>query len=567
MSDYDESFEEFVEEDVASTSRSRSPRREPSPRKVIETVYESSYENESFEAPSPAKAHTIAFGVGAAVQVYWKDDDAWFQGIVRRYDPHQGYYIQYEDGDEQWEDAQWIRESTAAPAGKPRSPSPEPRNVPTCPTNPPPAPVLNRVVLPRPYKAVADHYTTEKIARPYQAVAVHPAGSSMFLIPRRFTTAMESCASCRARSAHGYFDCDTVLLMPQASAPSVETPCIYGDRPSEHRFLKPQQGRPPTTPILTIPMNVAPPSSPAKASASKSPVPKRPRVNTAGFDGVDRQDDDEEEEPTGSSGNDVIPESPSKKPHTSPRKVATEVASTGPAFGGFSAFANTNPFQAVTANKTTGFAAFASGGFGTKALSTGFGGGFGSGFGSSFASSGFGTTFSKPTTSSEDDAEDKESPPVSSWTEANENNAEFLNTEADKVEIQNLVIPKVDLPKDYHHSTGEENEDVLIHLTAKLYKLVDKEYIECGAGPLKVLQPKDKSSRGRIVMRRATSDFKAGTQLLLNARLSSVPNVLPKGKSLIVTVLVDASTVTTFAIRLDSVENAEKLQQLIQQVD
>ncbi|CAK4714862.1 unnamed protein product [Aphanomyces euteiches] len=103
MSDYDESFEEFVEEDVASTCRSRSPRREPSPRKVIETVYESSYENESFEAPSPAKAQAIAFGVGAVVQVYWKDYDAWFQGIVRRYDPHQGYFIQYEDGDEQWE--------------------------------------------------------------------------------------------------------------------------------------------------------------------------------------------------------------------------------------------------------------------------------------------------------------------------------------------------------------------------------------------------------------------------------------------------------------------------------
>ncbi|KAF0715891.1 Aste57867_3113 [Aphanomyces stellatus] len=338
-------------------------------------------------------------------------------------------------------------------------------------------------------------------------------------------------------------------------------------------------------------MSTATPSSPIKSpTQNKSPLHKRPRVNTEGHDGTEThgnyEEDDENDAPVSPSKKSVTSPSkktsPSKTVHTSPRKTPTNAegassAPVAPAFGGFSAFANTNPFQAVakttaTGGATTGFAAFASGGFGTTpAASTGFSssGGFGSGgFGSSFgSSSGFGTTFGSTaasTASTTTDATDDAAPvAASTWTEANDNNAEFLNTEADKVEIQNLVIPKVDLPKDYHHVTGEENDDVLIHLTGKLYKLVDGEYVECGAGPLKVLEPKDKSSRGRFVMRRATSDFKAGTQLLLNALLSSMPNAVAKGKSIIVPVLVDANTITTYLVRLDSVENAEKLLALI----
>ncbi|RHY27680.1 hypothetical protein DYB32_006617 [Aphanomyces invadans] len=138
--------------------------------------------------------------------------------------------------------------------------------------------------------------------------------------------------------------------------------------------------------------------------------------------------------------------------------------------------------------------------------------------------------------------------------------------QADKVEVQHLIVPKVELPKDYQHMTGEEDEDVLlvVRTTAKLYKLVDKDYVECGGGPFKVLEPKDKSTRGRVVMRRATSDFKAGTQLLLNSLLSSIPSAVVKGKSIIMPVLVDASKITTYCIRFESAEYADKLQQLIQ---
>ncbi|TMW66992.1 hypothetical protein Poli38472_012108 [Pythium oligandrum] len=39
------------------------------------------------------------------VQVYWEGEDEWFEGVIREYDEAQGYYVCYDDGEEQWESA------------------------------------------------------------------------------------------------------------------------------------------------------------------------------------------------------------------------------------------------------------------------------------------------------------------------------------------------------------------------------------------------------------------------------------------------------------------------------
>ncbi|RQM23339.1 hypothetical protein B5M09_004978 [Aphanomyces astaci] len=385
MSEYGESFEEFVDEEsigdaddnTMRRSRSRSPSRPLKPL-AVPAIHESSYEDESFEAAtstSPSKAATtthiathlqpvdalVKFPLGSVVEVYWPDEKEWFTGAVRHYDTTHGYFVQI----------------------------PSPTN---------------------------------------------------------------------------------------------------------------------STSILD-PMNVVgAASSPGKSPHAKSPLNKRPRVNTEGHDGIDRGQHDEED----------VEERPTVAP--------------------------------TSAASSTGFAAFAGGGFGTSS-STGFGFGSG-GFGRSSGTSGFGSTSSSTAASFGGDKTNTDE--ASAWTDANDTNADFLNAE---VEVQHLVVPKVELPKDYHHVTGEENE--------LLFKLVDKEYVECGAGPLKVLEPKDKSTRGRLVMRRATSDFKAGTQLLLNALLTSIPSVVIKGKNVIVPVLTTTSSITTYCIRLESPDVADKLQQLL----
>ncbi|RHY09080.1 hypothetical protein DYB25_009676 [Aphanomyces astaci] len=417
MSEYGESFEEFVDEEsigdaddnTMRRSRSRSPSRPLKPL-AVPAIHESSYGDESFEAAtstSPSKAMTtshiathlqpvdtlVKFPLGSVVEVYWPDEKEWFTGAVRHYD-----------------------------------------------------------------------------------------------------------------TTHGYFD-------PIANN---------------------------STSILD-PMNVVgAASSPGKSPHAKSPLNKRPRVNTEGHDGIDRGQHDEEDV-------EERPVSPSKKTDSSPREQTT------------SADVGDKTVAPTSAASSTGFAAFAGGGFGTSS-STGFGFGSG-GFGRSSGTSGFGSTSSSTAASFGGDKTNTDE--ASAWTDANDTNADFLNAEADKVEVQHLVVPKVELPKDYHHVTGEENEHVLLQTTAKLFKLVDKEYVECGAGPLKVLEPKDKSTRGRLVMRRATSDFKAGTQLLLNALLTSIPSVVIKGKNAIVPVLTTTSTITTYCIRLESPDVADKLQQLL----
>ncbi|CAK4087342.1 unnamed protein product [Aphanomyces euteiches] len=41
--------------------------------------------------------------VGWRVQVHWTSEDAWFDGVVTEFSPDEGYYICYDDGDEQWQ--------------------------------------------------------------------------------------------------------------------------------------------------------------------------------------------------------------------------------------------------------------------------------------------------------------------------------------------------------------------------------------------------------------------------------------------------------------------------------
>jgi hypothetical protein len=41
--------------------------------------------------------------IGTHVEVYWEDQEEWYQGYIKAYDTVKGYFVQYEDGDEQWE--------------------------------------------------------------------------------------------------------------------------------------------------------------------------------------------------------------------------------------------------------------------------------------------------------------------------------------------------------------------------------------------------------------------------------------------------------------------------------
>lgn len=41
--------------------------------------------------------------VGSRVRVYWEGEDEWFEGVVDAFSPERGYYVKYDDGEEQWE--------------------------------------------------------------------------------------------------------------------------------------------------------------------------------------------------------------------------------------------------------------------------------------------------------------------------------------------------------------------------------------------------------------------------------------------------------------------------------
>ncbi|KAF4318765.1 hypothetical protein BBO99_00007080 [Phytophthora kernoviae] len=41
--------------------------------------------------------------IGCRAQVYWEGEEEWFEGVVDAYDRERGYYVKYDDGEEQWE--------------------------------------------------------------------------------------------------------------------------------------------------------------------------------------------------------------------------------------------------------------------------------------------------------------------------------------------------------------------------------------------------------------------------------------------------------------------------------
>ncbi len=47
----------------------------------------------------PPQAKVIS--VGAAVKVFWKDDEAWYKGRIEAFDGAK-HHVAYEDGDDEW---------------------------------------------------------------------------------------------------------------------------------------------------------------------------------------------------------------------------------------------------------------------------------------------------------------------------------------------------------------------------------------------------------------------------------------------------------------------------------
>jgi hypothetical protein len=41
--------------------------------------------------------------VGWRVRVFWEGDDEWFEGTITKYVPENGYFVEYDDGEQQWE--------------------------------------------------------------------------------------------------------------------------------------------------------------------------------------------------------------------------------------------------------------------------------------------------------------------------------------------------------------------------------------------------------------------------------------------------------------------------------
>jgi hypothetical protein len=41
--------------------------------------------------------------LGWRVQVYWEEEEEWFDGMITEYSPDNGYYVCYDDGDEKWQ--------------------------------------------------------------------------------------------------------------------------------------------------------------------------------------------------------------------------------------------------------------------------------------------------------------------------------------------------------------------------------------------------------------------------------------------------------------------------------
>ncbi|KAI9909583.1 hypothetical protein PsorP6_015168 [Peronosclerospora sorghi] len=207
---------------------------------------------------------------------------------------------------------------------------------------------------------------------------------------------------------------------------------------------------------------------------------------------------------------------------------------TGSAFGGFSAFCGTNAFkQFTTSNNADAFT--------TKVLSDSCVKGHGinpsSGFGGAVSSSssdaatnslsGFASfqnnssvtfaSFAAAPTATEGFGEKTSSSSI-----------DFLDV--DVVKKADPIVSALSEAESYLQriqlANGEEGELILVEKRAKLFKLVEKDYVEVGIGPLRVLNAKDAKPEenkltARIVMRRESYPHGPGTKLLMNASLGS----------------------------------------------
>lgn len=180
-------------------------------------------------------------------------------------------------------------------------------------------------------------------------------------------------------------------------------------------------------------------------------------------------------------------------------KKETKAAS---GFAGFAGFASFKPPSGGSGfgSFSAGASSFGNGTSTSTSSSTGFTGGFGS----------TATTTTTTTT-----------------TETNDDN----------------VTPKTGLTE-AEIANGEEQEQIVIERRAKLFKLVEKDYVEVGIGPLRLLKAKetpsgdDEKKYTRIVMRRESYPRGPGTKLILNARLTACVSCVRRSeKALTLTVL------------------------------
>lgn len=83
-----------------------------------------------------------------------------------------------------------------------------------------------------------------------------------------------------------------------------------------------------------------------------------------------------------------------------------------------------------------------------------------------------------------------------------ENNNELDGEQTANDSSSDLILPKVNLPENYVHVTGEEDENEIYNIVrAKLYILDRTEYKERGTGGLRILQ-NPQTKKYRLVMRR-----------------------------------------------------------------
>lgn len=133
---------------------------------------EDDYSSEGFESmlDSPGKpTPSLVYALGDQVQVFWKTDQAWFRGVIHEIKSETDeYYIQYQDGDEAWENRQDLRPVPAPP--RTMTSSGEKILIPRAYVRQ----TFDPICQPRPYVAqYTKHLGSIIVPREYQVQAVH----------------------------------------------------------------------------------------------------------------------------------------------------------------------------------------------------------------------------------------------------------------------------------------------------------------------------------------------------------------------------------------------------------